>query len=173
MSAAESKALDVSEVAVAPLSGDDLALGVDLRRAPLLGVDGLVGGAAEVSLALESEGEHAAGGVLFARLLRVDETQFVSCNEKDVNRCRLKTFPRLRDSSPKPRGRVTQPTSTSTSSLSPHVHVGKGDIWVTAMTTASIRMWARAVIMQIRASNVSLRTRGASLNLGDVQKSTG
>ena len=84
MSAAESKALDVSEVAVAPLSGDDLALGVDLRRAPLLGVDGLVGRAAEVRLALESEGEHAAGRVLFARLLRVDETQFVSCNEKDV-----------------------------------------------------------------------------------------
>ena len=76
-SAAEGEALDVVEVAVAPLAGDDLALGVDLGGAPLLGVDGLVGGAAEVRLALEGEGEHAARRLLLARRLRVDETELV------------------------------------------------------------------------------------------------
>ena len=44
------------------------------------------------------------------------------------------------------------------------------DFGATARTTASRRMWARALIMQIRALNVSLRTRGASLNSEDVQK---
>ena len=75
---AEGEALDVVEVAVAPLAGDDLALGVDLGGAPLLGVDGLVGGAAEVRLALEGEREHAARRLLLARRLRVDETELVS-----------------------------------------------------------------------------------------------
>ena len=75
---AEGEALDVVEVAVAPLAGDDLALGVDLGGAPLLGVDGLVGGAAEVRLALEGEREHAPRRLLLARRLRVDETELVS-----------------------------------------------------------------------------------------------